>query len=203
VLPGPEIFFRPVHGKSSAKSGKSPANLHIKRKTAFSRRVNKIVNKFFSLSLSVRHYSKRRKFFQNISSATFLPLLTKFGHNSAINSSGQIFFSPAPFELFGRNFGHLATLVEPSAQFEMPAASVAAVQGGFIPRASKSSSHPGKCRCRGGHKKAASSSLNAAAAIYTPPPAALARQSAGLCFFHWSFGDKADKCGGICSWQGN
>ncbi len=110
VLPGPEIFFRPVHGKSSAKSGKSPANLHIKRKTAFSRRVNKIVNKFFSMSLSVRHYSKIRKFFQNISSATFLPLLTKFGHNSAINSSGQIFFSPAPFELFGRNFGHLATL---------------------------------------------------------------------------------------------
>ncbi len=47
----------------------------------------------------------------NISSATFLPLLTKFGHNSAINSSGQIFFSPAPFELFGRNFGHLATLL--------------------------------------------------------------------------------------------
>ncbi len=110
MLPGPEIFFRPVHGKSSAKSGKSPANLHIKRKTAFSRRVNKIVNKFFSLSLSVRHYSKRRKFFQHISSATFLPLLTNFGHNSAINSSGQIFFSSAPFELFGRNFGHLTTL---------------------------------------------------------------------------------------------
>ncbi len=117
VLPGPEIFFRPVHGKSSAKSGKSPANLHIKRKTAFSRRVNKIVKKFFSLSLSVRHYSKRRKFFQNISSATFLPLLTKFGHNSAINSSGQIFFSPAPFELFGRNFGHLATLTTYRAGF--------------------------------------------------------------------------------------
>ncbi len=86
--------------------------LHIKRKTAFSRRVNKIVNKFFSLSLSVCHNSKRRKFFQKISSAPFLPLLTKFCQNSAINSSGQIFFSPAPFELFGRNFGHLATLGE-------------------------------------------------------------------------------------------
>ncbi len=110
MLPGPEIFFRPVHEKSSAKSGKSPANLHIKRKTAFGRRVNKIVNKFFSLSLSVCNNSKRRKFFQQISSAPFLPLLTKFGHNSAINSSGQIFFSPAPFELFSRNFGHLATL---------------------------------------------------------------------------------------------
>ncbi len=110
LLPGPEIFFRPVLEKSSAKSGKSPANLHIKRKTAFRRRVNKIVNNFFLLSLCVCHYSKRRKFFQKISSAPFLPLLTKFGHNSAINSSGQIFFSPVPFELFGRNFGHLATL---------------------------------------------------------------------------------------------
>ncbi len=110
MLPGPEIFFRPVLEKSSAKLGKSPANLHIKRKTAFRRRVNKIVNKFFSLSLSVCHYSKRRKFFQKISSAPFLPLLTKIGHNSAINSSGKICFSPASFELFGRNFGHLASL---------------------------------------------------------------------------------------------
>ncbi len=110
MLPGPEFVFRPVNEKSWAKSGKSPANLHIKRKTASSRRVNKIVNNFFSSSLSACHYSKSRKFFQKISSAPFLPLLTKFGHNSAINSSGQISFSPAPFELFGRNFGHLATL---------------------------------------------------------------------------------------------
>jgi hypothetical protein len=34
----------------------------------------------------------------------------KFNQFSAINSSGQLFFSPAPFELFGWNFGHLATL---------------------------------------------------------------------------------------------
>jgi hypothetical protein len=94
--------------------------LHIKHKTAFSRRVNKIVNKFFSLSLSVCHNSKRRKFFQKISSAPFLPLLTKFGHNSAINSSGQNFFSPAPFELFGRNFGHLATLASTTALHRAP-----------------------------------------------------------------------------------
>jgi hypothetical protein len=93
--------------------------------------------------------------------------------------------------------------VEPSSQFEPPAASVAAVRGGFIPRANKSGAQRGKGRGRGGHSKAASSSLNAGAAVYTPPPAALARQSAGLCFYHWSFGDKADKCEGICSWQGN
>jgi hypothetical protein len=36
--------------------------------------------------------------------------LVKFGQSSATNSSGQRYFSPAPFELFGRNFGHLAIL---------------------------------------------------------------------------------------------
>jgi hypothetical protein len=40
----------------------------------------------------------------------FSPFSAKFGQNSATNSSSQLFFSPAPFELSGRNFGHLATL---------------------------------------------------------------------------------------------
>ena len=31
----------------------------------------------------------------------------------------------------------------------------------------------------------------------------LAQQSAGLCFYHWSFGEKATKCRSPCSWQGN
>ena len=35
------------------------------------------------------------------------------------------------------------------------------------------------------------------------PPRSLAQQSAGLCFYHWSFGDKATKCRSPCSWQGN
>ena len=34
-------------------------------------------------------------------------------------------------------------------------------------------------------------------------PRSLAQQSAGLCFYHWSFGDKATKCRSPCSWQGN
>jgi hypothetical protein len=62
------------------------------------------------LSLSVCHYCKIRNFFRKFFSAPFLPLLVKFGQNSAMNSSSQLFFFPAPFELFGRNFGHLATL---------------------------------------------------------------------------------------------
>jgi hypothetical protein len=38
------------------------------------------------------------------------PILAKVWQNSATKSSGQLYFSPAPFELFGRSFGHLATL---------------------------------------------------------------------------------------------
>jgi hypothetical protein len=33
-----------------------------------------------------------------------------------------------------------------------------------------------------------------------PTPSALARLSSGLCFFHWNFADKAQKCQGPCSW---
>jgi hypothetical protein len=46
------------------------------------------------------------------SAAPFLPLFGKINQNSATNSFGQLFFSAAPFELFGRNFCHLATLGE-------------------------------------------------------------------------------------------
>jgi hypothetical protein len=46
---------------------------------------------------------------EKFSSAFYLPLLVKFSQNSATNSSGQIYFSLTPFELLGRNFGHLAT----------------------------------------------------------------------------------------------
>jgi hypothetical protein len=36
-----------------------------------------------------------------------------------------------------------------------------------------------------------SSSLNPVAAVYALPPSSLARLSAGLCFYHWSFGETA------------
>jgi hypothetical protein len=42
-----------------------------------------------------------------------------------------------------------------------------------------------------------------AAASSSVPPASLARASSGLCYYHWSFGEKATKCEGTCSWQGN
>ena len=34
-------------------------------------------------------------------------------------------------------------------------------------------------------------------------PRSLAQQSAGLCFYHWSFGEKGTKCHSPCLWQGN
>ena len=41
------------------------------------------------------------------------------------------------------------------------------------------------------------------AAAASTAPAALARESAGLCYYHWHFGDQAIKCEAPCSWQGN
>ena len=55
---------------------------------------------------------------------------------------------------------------------------------------------------RGSHAKSHLPPRSAAAAGGTAP-AALARESAGLCYFHWHFGEKALKCEAPCSWQGN
>ncbi len=66
----------------------------------------------------------RRKLFQKISSAPFL-------QNSDTNSSSQLFISPALFELFGRNFSHLATLAPaqpPTPHFPSSPPSLAALQ---------------------------------------------------------------------------
>ena len=36
-----------------------------------------------------------------------------------------------------------------------------------------------------------------------PPLGLLARQSVGLCYYNWTFGDKAHSCESPCTWQGN
>ena len=38
---------------------------------------------------------------------------------------------------------------------------------------------------------------------YPTAPATLARDSAGLCYYHWSYGDRTNNCSAPCSWQGN
>jgi hypothetical protein len=57
----------------------------------------------------------------------------------------------------------------------------------------------------GGHSGAGQNADGAAgtAAAARPSPAALAQDSAGLCYYHWTYGDKATKCRAPCSWQGN
>ena len=58
----------------------------------------------------------------------------------------------------------------------------------------------GRGRGRGGPPSRGGGAAPAAKAV---APAALARESSGLCFYHWNFGEKAEKCEATCSWQGN
>ena len=67
-------------------------------------------------------------------------------------------------------------------------------------RGASSSQTRGAGRGRG---RGAPAAAAAAAAAHNPAPSALARESSGLCFFHWGWGDKAKKCEAPCSWQGN
>jgi hypothetical protein len=59
----------------------------------------------------------------------------------------------------------------------------------------------GSQRSRGGQRATTSAPATAGAtAAADPTPSALAHMSSGLCFFHWNFADKAQKCQGPCSW---
>jgi hypothetical protein len=63
---------------------------------------NVVQTSFFSFLLS--------NIYKNKFPAPFWPLFTKFSQNSAIKFFWPTIFFPAPFELFGREFGHLAAL---------------------------------------------------------------------------------------------
>jgi hypothetical protein len=56
---------------------------------------------------------------------------------------------------------------------------------------------------RGGARGRGRGASSTAISGRTPAPSALARESSGLCFFHWGWGEKAKKCEAPCSWQGN
>ncbi len=34
-------------------------------------------------------------------------------------------------------------------------------------------------------------------------PSEMGQLESGMCHYHWTYGEKATKCKGICSWQGN
>ena len=64
--------------------------------------------KLFGVLCSFSHFCYP-KFTKKIP-APFRPLLTEIGQNSAIKFFRPTFLFLAPFELFGRKFGHLAAL---------------------------------------------------------------------------------------------
>jgi hypothetical protein len=75
-------------------------------------------------------------------------------------------------------------------------------RGGRRGRGCGGQSRPFRGRGSGGAPPA--STAAAAPADSNPnAPSKLARQSSGLCRFHWQFGDKANSCRSPCFWQGN
>ncbi len=109
------VYKTPTH--QSCQVPKLLSGQYIERgsvnftKTSMQRSAQQSIEmKIIFLALSFCHYCIIMNFFRKYSSVPFLPLLVQIGQNSATNSSVQLFFSPDPFELFGRNFGHLATL---------------------------------------------------------------------------------------------
>jgi hypothetical protein len=89
--------------------------------------------------------------------------------------------------LHGNKTGLLAVIEQ-----EEPAAVAAVVARG----------RRGGGRGRGGGVVSRGRGSGAAAAPITPPsnPVDLARIQSGLCFYHWSFGEKANKCTSPCNW---
>jgi len=92
-----------------------------------------------------------------------------------------------------RQHGNVAAVTADSA--------VNAIRGGHGNRKGRG----GPSRPRGGPATAAAArpATTPATSASNPSPAALARDSAGLCFYHWQFGDRAHSCAAPCSWQGN
>jgi hypothetical protein len=94
--------------------------------------------------------------------------------------------------LHGAKLGHIAA-VDGNAAEPAQVAAVAS-RGGQRGR--------GGGRGRGGFSRGRGGGGASSAAQSAPStnPVDLARLESGLCFFHWSFGDKAQKCSTPCSW---
>ena len=61
-----------------------------------------------------------------------------------------------------------------------------------------STNHRGGRGGRGGHKTDGRQKQNTVMA-----PGQVAQAAVGLCWYHWKFGDKAQKCDSPCNWEGN
>jgi len=76
-----------------------------------------------------------------------------------------------------------------SAAAPVPVTAVRGASGG-----NRRGGRGGQARSRGGPSGTATARTT---------PSYLAQDAAGLCFYHWRFGDKASNCETPCSWQGN
>lgn len=98
------------------------------------------------------------------------------------------------WSVHGASSNTIAAAVEPPAD---PTAAVAAVK--TAPSRGKNKggySRGGQQRGRGASRTPAAVGGQAA----DPTPSDLARASSGLCFFHWSYAEKATKCQPPCTW---
>ncbi len=82
-------------------------------------------------------------------------------------------------------------------------AAIAAVKGGGFSKPRGGGSGRGKGRGKSSSSARQPAALNLAASLFVLPPSSLSRVQAGLCFYHWNYGEKATKCDGLCSWAGN
>jgi hypothetical protein len=90
------------------------------------------------------------------------------------------------------------TVAVADGQEDPPAASIAAVKGAGAGSRGRGGRTRGRGAARGAAKAPAATATTGAAA--EPTPSDLARIGSGLCFFHWTFADKATKCVAPCTW---
>jgi hypothetical protein len=89
------------------------------------------------------------------------------------------------------------TVAVADGQEETSSASIAAVRSGNRGRGGRGRGRGG---ARGAAKALAATAVPGGVPAADPTPSDLARVGSGLCFFHWTFGDKATKCVAPSTW---
>ena len=94
----------------------------------------------------------------------------------------------------GQQSGHIAAATE-----EIEENTVAAIRGKAGSQQPKQQKHQRSKQPPPLPPRPAASQQN----TKNPSPSNLARQSSGLCFYHWAHGERAHSCQAPCTWQGN
>jgi hypothetical protein len=90
------------------------------------------------------------------------------------------------------------TVAVADGQEETPTVSIEAVRGGGGRGRGRRSC--GSEAARGAARVPAATTAPGGVPAAEPTPSDLARVRSGLCFFHWTFADKATKCVALCTW---